>query len=68
MNWDNVKTVALKKYLRELYRPSTLRDLKKGRDNWGNNEDIPDISNEINLPPDNIKDKNNNFIWFCCKK
>ena len=41
------KTEAQKKSVREQYRPSTLRDLKKGRDNWGDNEDILDVSNEI---------------------
>ena len=31
--------------------------MKKGRDNWGLNEDLLDISNEIILLPDNMIDK-----------
>ena len=46
------KTEAEKKTVMEQYRPSTLRDLKKGRDSGDVN-----ISNEINLLPDNIIDK-----------
>ena len=61
------KTEAQKKSVRELYRPSTLRDLKKGRDSWGDNEDLSNISNEINLLPDNIIDKITSLYGFVVK-
>ena len=43
------KSETEKKYVRVLYRPSTLRDLTKGRDSWGDIEDVLAISDEINL-------------------
>ena len=60
------KTEAEKKTVREQYRPSTLRELKKGRDSWGDSEDV-DISNEINLLPDNIIDKIASLYGFVVK-
>ena len=61
------KTEAQKKTVRDLYRPSTLRDLKKGRDNWVDSEELVDISNEINLLPDNIIDKTTSLYGFVVK-
>ena len=61
------KTEAQKKTVRDQYRPSTLRDLKIGRDNWGDSEEIVDISEEINLLPDNIIDKVTSLYGFVVK-
>ena len=61
------KTEAQKKTVREQYRPSMLRDLKKGRDFLGDSEDVGDLSNEINLPHDNIIDKITSLYGFVVK-
>ena len=61
------KTEAQKKTVREQYRPSTLRDLKKWRDSWGDSEDVGDLSNEINLLPDSIIDKITSLYGFVVK-
>ena len=61
------KTESQKKKVRELYRPSTLRDLKKGRDNWDDVDDFIDVSNEINLLPDNIIDRITSLYGFVVK-
>ena len=61
------KTEAQNKKVRELYRPSTLRDLKKGRENWGDEDEIIDVSSEINLLPDNIIDRITSLYGFVVK-
>ena len=61
------KTEEQKKSIREVYQPSTLSDLKNWRDTWGDNEDLLDISNEINLLPDNMIDKITSLYGFVVK-
>ena len=61
------KTEAQKKTVRKQYHPSTLRDLKMGEIVGGGSEDVGDLSNEINLLPDNIIDKITSLYRFVVK-